>query len=101
LTSPCLDGLITSIDDLSLQIDDDIESICKTIRKPGGRAVGEPIAHTAETNCNSLQHLKHCSLTAIVGNLTLVNVHVLRSLRQQEDVHKEPDAPESDDKDWA
>jgi hypothetical protein len=32
--------------------------------------------------------------------MTLANVRILRSLREQEKDHKEPSAPEIDDKDW-
>jgi hypothetical protein len=48
-----------------------------------------------------LQHLKHCSRTAIVGQMTLQAIRNLRSQHDQENDHKEPESPVIDSKDWA
>ena len=97
------DGL-SSWEELSLQTDSDIESVCKSIRKPGGGEDGVPVAHTAESNtkllCYYLRHQKRRSLAPNHTNMTLVNIRRLRPLRDQEKDHKEPKAPEIDDKDW-
>lgn len=102
-TAMTADGL-SSWEELSLQTDDDIESVCKSIRKPGGAGPGVPVAHTAESNtkllCYYLRHQKRRSLAPNHVNMTLVNIRRLRSLRDQEKDHKEPKAPEIDDKDW-
>jgi hypothetical protein len=81
------DGL-SSWEELSLQTDDDIESVCKSIRKPGGADAGVPVAHTAESDtkllCYYLRHQKRRSLPPNNLNMTLVNIRRLRSLRDQE-----------------
>jgi hypothetical protein len=97
------DGL-SSWEELSLQTDDDIESVCKSIRKPGGGEDGTTVTHTAESNvkllCYYLRHQKRRSLAPVHTNMMLVNIRRLRSLRDQEKDHKEPKAPEINDKDW-
>jgi hypothetical protein len=97
------DGLSTW-EELSLQTDDDIESVCKSISKPGGGEDGTTIAHTAESNvkllCYYLRHQKRRSLAPVHTNMMLVTIRRLRSLRDQEKDHKEPKAPGIDAKDW-
>jgi hypothetical protein len=55
------DGL-DSWEELSLQDDADIESVCKSIRKPGGGNNGTVVTHSAESNakllCYFLRHQK-------------------------------------------
>jgi hypothetical protein len=95
-----LDGL-SSWEELSLQDDDDIESVCKSIRKPGGGEDGTVVTHTAESNakllCYYLQHQKRRLRPFNHILMTLANIRTLRSLREQEKNHKEPTALEIDD----
>jgi hypothetical protein len=97
------DGL-DSFEELSLQDDDDIENVCKSIRKPSGGNNGTVVTHSAESNakllCYFLRHQKRRSRPFNHLMMTLANVRLLRSLREQEKNHKEPTAPEIDDKVW-
>jgi hypothetical protein len=48
-----------------------------------------------------VQHLKRCSRTAIVGQMTLQAIRNLQSQRDQENDQKEPKSLVIDSKDWA
>jgi hypothetical protein len=82
-----------------------VTTLCKTMHKPGGAVVGQAITLTSESNmcllCFYLRHLKRCSHSAIVGQMTLQAIRNLQSQRDQENDHKEPESPVIDSKDWA
>jgi hypothetical protein len=96
---------IDDFDEVAFLTDEKVTTLCKTVCKPGGAVVGQAITLTSESNlcllCFYLRHLKHCSCTAIVGQMTLQAIRNLQSQRDQENDHKEPESPTIDSKDWA
>ena len=112
------DQQIDTIAELSLLQDDDIETLCKVVRRPGGtipNPVGDepqlvpdpgvPISLRAETNLKLaaywVRHQGRISREPSAVNITLENVRKLRELRDLEKDYEAPDEmPKIDEKDW-
>jgi hypothetical protein len=78
---------IDDFDKVAFLTDEKVTTLCKTVRKPGNAVVGHAITLTPESNlcllCFYLQHLKHCSCSALVGQMTLQAIWNLQSQRDQ------------------
>jgi hypothetical protein len=79
---------IDDFDEVAFLTDEKVTTLWKTVCKPGGAVVGQVITLTSESSlyllCFYLQHLKHCSRTAIVGQMTLQAIQNLRLQSDQE-----------------
>ena len=112
------DQQIDTVIELGLLQDDDIETLCKVVRRPGGtipNPVGDepqlvpdpgvPVSLRAETNLKLaaywVRHQGRISRQPTAVNITLDNVRKLRELRDLEKEYEAPtDTPKIDDKDW-
>jgi hypothetical protein len=113
---------IDSLEEFKLLTDEDIESLCKVVRRPGGSVVnpdahiagqpgmirdgGESISMLAEGNlklCSFyLSHLHRVGRTTDYANVTLVKVRTMSQLKKYEKDHSDPTVePTIDAKDWS
>jgi hypothetical protein len=109
------------LDELALLSDDEVDGLCKSIRSPGGLIAGPPVAlggapgplgpnpgrlvsSRAQNNLKLLTYYlrfkQRTSMTAVVNQITMVNIRALRHQRDQEEDHTDPDAPTIDGEDW-
>ena len=112
------DQQIDTVTELGLLTDDDVETLCKVIRRPGGTIPnpvadepqlvpdpGIPVSMRAENNLKLagywVRHQRRISREATAVNITLDNVRKLRELRDLEKEYEAPDdVPKIDEKDW-
>ena len=106
--------------EFALLKDDEVENLCKVIRRPGGTmpnpnaAVdgqpaqipnpGSAVSLRAENNlklmCYFLRYKDRTSRGVVAGDVTLANVRALRDHKEWEENHTDVDAPEINTKDW-
>ena len=109
---------LDSLDEVKLLTDDEIESLCKVIRRPGGSIPGAagaaPVAnHGTPVNLRAENHLKllafylrhqdRISRQVEVANITLDTIRAIRELREFESSYSTPKdttAPVINAKDW-
>ena len=105
---------ISSLNIIKRMTDDDVETLMRTVRKPGGtiaQADGTRIANPgiavsafAEKNFKLmvyfLRHKERTSRTLQAADITLDNVNAIRELREVEHQHEDPTNPEFDTRDW-
>ena len=109
---------LDSLDEVKLLTDDEIESLCKVIRRPGGSIPGAagaaPVAnHGTPDNLRAENHLKllafylrhqdRISRQVEVANITLDTIRAIRELREFESSYSTPKdttAPVINAKDW-
>jgi hypothetical protein len=111
---------LNDLDEYALLTDDEVENLCKVIRKPGGTIVnpnaaveGQPptipnpgIAVTlrAENNlklaCYFLHYKKRTSRMVTPADITLESVRMYHEYKNWEEEHKDVDPPEINAKDW-
>jgi hypothetical protein len=104
---------IDSLEELKLLSSDDVETLCKTLRSPGGlvnnpnagiagqppqiRNPGRHVSARAEKNMKLttyfLRHQDHCSRTAQAADITLLNIRPMTDLMDHEKAHDNPDEP--------
>lgn len=106
-----------SLDEIRLLTDDEIENLCKVIRRPGGTIPGPnpgdppvnnpgtPVNLCAENHLKLLafylRHQERVSRVVNVANITLETIRTLRELRDFESTYKAPDDPPTiNAKDW-
>jgi hypothetical protein len=106
-----------TLEEIQLLTDDEIENLCKVIRRPGGTIPGPnpgdapvndpgtPVRLRAENNLKLLafylRHQKRISKVVNVANVTLKTIRTLRGLRDFEMTYKAPDNPPTiNPKDW-
>jgi hypothetical protein len=107
-----------TLDEIKLLTDDEVESLCKVIRRPGGtipapNVGGAPIpAPGVQVNLRAeghlkllafyLRHMERVSRTVTPASITLDVIRTLRELREFELSYKVPDldAPTINAKDW-
>jgi hypothetical protein len=113
---------IDSLEEFKLLTDEDIESLCKVVRRPGGSVInpdahiagqpgmirdgGESISMLAEGNlklCSFyLRHLHCVGRTTDYANVTLVKVRTMSQLKKYEKDNSDPTVePAIDTKDWS
>jgi hypothetical protein len=113
---------VDQLSEIKILTDDEIESLCKVVRRPGGTlpnpnaavagepatipARGESISMIAESNLKLasyfLRHQERISRTVVYADVTLDGVRALRDLKQYEKDHVDPTAePTIDTKDWS
>lgn len=108
---------LDSLDEIKLLTDDEIESLCKVVRRPGGTIPGPnpgdapvnnpgtPINLRAENHLKLLafylRHQDRVSRHTNVADVTLDTIRTLRELRDFESAYKAPDDPPAiNAKDW-
>jgi hypothetical protein len=108
---------MNELEEIKLLSDDEVESLCKVIRRPGGTvpnpAGGAPIANPGvQVNQRAEGHLKllafylrhqdRVSRTINAPDLTLAVIRTVRELREFESTYKAPtgDPPSINAKDW-
>jgi hypothetical protein len=106
-----------SLDEIRLLTDDEIESLCKVIRRPGGTIPGPnpgdapvnnpgtPVNLRAENHLKLLafflRHQERVGRVPVAANITLDTIRSLRELRDFELSYKPPDDPPTiNAKDW-
>ena len=110
-----------SLEEIKLLRDDEIESLCKVIRRPGGMIPappggaaggaanipnpGVPVNQRAEGHLKLLafylRHQARISRTVTVAQVTLEAIRTVRELREFESTYKNPDdLPTINAKDW-
>jgi hypothetical protein len=107
-------------DELSILTDDDIDDLCKSIRRPGGTVPGpllagggagpmipnpgNAITMRARSNlkllCYYLRFKQRCSEPFVAPQMTLIAVRALRAQLEQEEAHVDPKAPAITGDDW-
>jgi hypothetical protein len=110
-------GMDTLAEIHQLLTDDEIENLCKVIRRPGGTVPGPnsgdapvnnpgtPVNLRAENHLKLLvfflRHQERVSKETNVANVTLNTIRTVRELRDFESTYKAPDDPPSiNSKDW-
>jgi hypothetical protein len=103
--------------EIQLLTDDEIENLCKVVRRPGGTVPGPnpgdapvnnpgtPVNLRAENHLKLLafflRHQERVSRDTNVANVTLDTIRTVRELRDFESTYKAPDDPPSiNSKDW-
>ena len=94
------------LDDFVDMDDDDVEALCKVIRRPGGALAAQNITFWAETNLKLatfyLRHLKKTSRPLRWQSITVAAIRSLRTLKEDEEAYTNPtDKPTINDKDWS
>ncbi len=110
-----------TLEEIKLLTDDEIESLCKVIRRPGGMIPappggaaggaakipnpGVPVNQRAEGHLKLLafylRHQARISRTVTVAQVTLEAIRTVRELREFESTYKNPDdLPTINAKDW-
>jgi hypothetical protein len=104
---------IDSLEELKLLSAEDVETLCKTLRNPGGlvnnpnagiagqlpqiRNPGRHVSARAEKNMKLtsyfLRHQDHCSRTAQAAEITLLLIRPMTELINHEKAHDNPDEP--------
>ena len=100
---------LDSLDEIKLLTDDEIESLCKVIRRPGGTIPGPnpgdapvnnpgtPVNLRAENHLKLLafflRHQERVGRVPVAANITLDTIRSLRELRDFELSYKPPDDP--------
>ena len=112
---------LDTLDELKVLTNDEIESLCKVVRRPGGTVPnpnagdpgqpatlsnpGEQVPLRAELNlklaCYYLRFKDQTSRVVGSPEINLVNVRELRNHRDWEKSHKDVDAPELSLRDWS
>ena len=86
---------MNTLEEYFILTDEEVESLCRVIRKPGGDEGGEVVALRAENNlklmCFYIRYMKYTSRPLVVTDLTLTNV---RGLRPHKVWQEECEAPE-------
>jgi len=108
---------LDSLAEIQLLTDDEVESLCRVIRRPGGTIPGlnpgdapvnnpgTPVNLQAENHLKLLafflRHQDRVGRTVTTADITLDSIRTLRELRDFESSYKEPDDPPSiNAKDW-
>ena len=108
---------LDSLDEIRLLTDDEIDSLCKVIRRPGGQIPGPnpgdppvnnpgtPVNLRAENHLKLLafylRHQERVSRRAAAADITLDTIRALRELRDFELSYRPPDDPPAiNAKDW-
>ena len=112
---------ISSIEELRILTNDEIDNLCKVIRRPGGTVPnpnaamagqlptipnpGIPVSLRAENNLTLaafwLRHQVRVARDVEPADLTLANIRSVRELRDSEKAYKAPtEYPSLNDKDW-
>jgi hypothetical protein len=114
------DQEMDDLDEFALLTDDEVENMCKVVRKPGGTienpnadVAGQPptipnpgiaITLRAENNlklaCYFLRYKKRTSRAVAPADITLESVRAYREYKKWEEEHKDVDPPEINAKDW-
>ena len=105
-----------SLDELAELDDDEVKSLCKVLRRPGGTInapgrgggnvpnPGTVVSLKAENNlilgCYFLRFKKRTSRQLNANDVTAASVRALKPLKDWESSHKDVQAPEIDAKDW-
>jgi hypothetical protein len=117
---------MSSLAELAHLDDDNVTNLCKVIRRPGGMIAGPtvpaliagdpavpgplvqnfgtPVSLMAETDCKLLTY--YCRFQQRTSNvldaatMTVTKIRAMETLKTTEKDHKDPDAPEIDEKDW-
>jgi hypothetical protein len=108
---------IDSLEELQLLSKDDVETLCQTIRSPGGlvnnpnagiagqpqqiRNPGRHVSARAEKNLKLttyyLRHQERTSRTVQANDITLLNIRPMTDLIDHEKAHENPDEPKKYD----
>ena len=105
---------IDTIEELRILTDDEVETLCHAIRRPGGLmpnpafnaagGAGHVISARAENNIKLaayfLRFKERTSRAPDVASITLGNVRSLLDHKKWEETHDDVDAPTLDEKDW-
>lgn len=111
---------LTSLEAFSYLEDDEVENLCKQIRRPGGTIPnpqanvagqpptipnpGLPVSLTAETNlklmCYFIRYMTRTSTQIEAEHITLAAVRKYRKLKKSEEDHSDAEPPEINAKDW-
>lgn len=105
-----------TLDELADLDDEEVKSLCKVIRRPGGTIAvagrgggnvpnpGTVVSLKAENNlilaCYFLNYKKRTSRQLMANDITNANVRMIKSLKDWETSHKDVAAPEIDGRDW-
>ena len=115
---------IDDLSEISLLVDEEVEDICKLVRRPGGNivnpnvdAVGQPaeipvpgqvVSMRAVTNFKLVAYfVRHCNRTrrlCVPGSVTLTMIREIHSLRDEEMAYNPPSSgnvPVLDSKNWS
>ena len=97
---------LDTLEEIRNLTNDEVSTLCKIIRRPGGFNAGIPISFVAETNlkqaCYYIYHQSRVSRPMVPGGVTLAGVRALRDYRDAEANYNEPDpseCPQIDKKD--
>ena len=109
-----------SLEEFAILKDEEVEHLCKVIRRPGG-TIPNPVAGDddeddtipnpgiqiplrAQNNlklmCYYLRHQERTSRVADAASITLASIRELRDLRDWENQHEDVEAPTINEKDW-
>ena len=108
---------LDEIEEFRILTDEEVENLCKNIRRPGGTipnpnpAVqgnipnpGIPVSLKAETNlklmCYYIRHCDRISRTVYIPGINANSIRALRHLRDEEKQHKDPEELPTIGKDW-
>lgn len=91
--------------------DDEVESLCRVLRRPGGTSGTPPVPHPgfavsvrAELNlkmmCYLLRYRERTSRTVTAADITITSVRAVKVHREWENHHKDVDPPTLQTKDW-
>ena len=107
IDSQGMDGL----DEFRILTDDEVETLCRVLRRPGGTTGDPPIPHPgfavsirAEMNlklmCYLLRYRERTSRTATAAEITLTSVRAIKAHREWEISHRDSNPPDLNAKDW-
>ena len=112
---------MNDLEEFAFLKDDDVENLCKSIRRPGGTlpnpnaaAAGQPptipnpgipVSLRAENNlklmCYFLRYKQQTSRALAPDEIVLENIRAMREHKEYEENHKDVEAPEINTRDWA
>jgi len=101
-----------SLEEFKILTDDEVESLCKVLRRPGGTTGNPPRPHPgfavsirAELNlklmCYALRFGERTSRTVNAIDLTLDTIHKMKMHREWEKGAKDVPPPDFTEKDWS
>lgn len=96
---------LSSMDDFLMMDEEVIGTICRVVRKPGGRDDGQAVSAIAEANLKSMvYYIKHQDRISRTANFAGVTVPKVRKLKRQQELekkHEDPEVrPDIDPKNW-
>ena len=111
---------IDAVEEFRILSDEEVENLCKNVRRPGGTIPnpnngqgqpenipnpGIPVSMRAESNlklmCYYIRHKDRTSRSAYIPGITSASIRALRHLRDEEKAHKDPEDTPSIGRDWA